>query len=147
MVARRALVEIDGEVQEVADGDFLAATPKTYFFPVENPISGDDIPRIYVPRQFQVTEIRALRIGGGGSFDWRIGFSTSADDVGAGTTLHSATGVTNNTTGVSYTPPFTTDPPYVPAGRWMWLELSNVSTGLSRPVMVEVQVMGFERGT
>lgn len=121
------------------------ANKRVYTFPVENPISGDDIPRLYVPRTLVVEEIRALRIGGTGSFDWRIGFSTSANDVGAGTTLHSDTGVSNNTTGVSYTPPFTNGT--VPSGNWLWLELDNVSTGLSRPVMAHVQIIGVERGS
>lgn len=120
------------------------ANKRIYTFPVENPISGDDIPRLYVPRTLVVEEIRALKMGGGaGTFDWRLGFDPNANNVGAGTTLHSDTGVSNNTTGVSYTS-FTNNP--VPSGNWLWLELSNVSTGLSRPLMVLLQVIGRERG-
>lgn len=120
---------------------------RVYTFIVENPISGDDIPRFLVPREFVVEEIRALKIGGGaGTFDWELRFDADASQQGAGTLLHSDTGVANNTAGESYAPPFTEDPPVVPADNWIWLELANVSTGLSRPVAVVVEAIGVERG-
>lgn len=123
------------------------ANKRVYTFPVENPISGDDIPRLYVQRTLIVQEIRALKIGGGaGTFDWTARFDPDASMTGGGTVLHSDTNVSNNTTGVSYTPPFTTDPPIVPAGNWLWVELANVSTGLSRPVMTHIQIIGIESG-
>lgn len=124
--------------------DIKLANKRIIPFFVENPISGDDIPRIYLPRQLVVQEIRALKIGGGaGTFDWTLRFDSDASMTGGGTVLHSDTGVSNNTTGVSYTS-FTNNP--VPAGRWLWLELANVSTGLSRPVAVQVEVIAVERG-
>lgn len=123
------------------------ANKRVIVLAVENPVSGDDIPRVFLPRSFVVEEIRALKIGGGaGSFDWTVRFDPNANNTGSGTVLHSDTNVTNNTTGVSYTPPFTTDPPLVPAANWLWLELANVSTGLFRPVMAVVEVIGIERG-
>ena len=126
-------------------GKIQLANKRVFTFPVENPISGDNIPRLFVPRTFIPQEIRALKIGGGaGTFDWTLRFDPNANNTGAGTLLHSATGVSNNTTGVQYLPPFTNSP--VPAGNWLWLELANVSTGLSRPVMVMVEVIGVEQG-
>lgn len=127
-------------------GGIKLANKRVYTFPVENPVSNDDIPRLFVPRLFVVEEIRALKIGGSGSFDWEIRFSPNANDQGVGTLLHSDTGVNNETTGVQYLPPFTEDPPHIPATNWVWLELPVVSTGLQRPVMAHVQLIGVERG-
>jgi hypothetical protein len=128
-------------------GSIKLASKRVYSFPVENPVSGDDIPRLFVPRDFEVQEIRALKIGGGiGTFDWEVRFSASADDVGAGTLLESDTAVSNNTTGAQYLPPFDPgDPAVIPASNWVWLELTSVSTGLARPVAVHVQLIGVER--
>jgi hypothetical protein len=121
---------------------------RVFLFPVENPVSGDDIPRLFVPRAFLVQEIRALKIGGGiGSFDWEIRYDPDANQTGAGTLLESDTGVSNNTTGAQYLPPFDPgDPAIIPAANWVWLELPTVSTGLARPVAVHVQLMGVELG-
>lgn len=119
---------------------------RVYTFPVENPISGDDIPRLYVQQDFLITEIRALKIGGGaGTFDWELRYDTDADQQGAGTLIESDTSVSNNNEGEEYLPPF--DPgaeTVIPAGNWVWLELANVSTGLSRPVGVVVIMIGYE---
>jgi hypothetical protein len=124
------------------------ANKRVFSFPVENPVSNDDIPRLFVPRDFVVEEIRALKIGGGiGTFDWELRYSASADDTGAGTLLESDSAVSNNTTGVQYLPPFDPgDPAIIPASNWVWLELTSVSTGLARPVAVHVQMIGVERG-
>ena len=128
-------------------GVIKLGSKRIYTFPVESPISGDDIPRFFVPRAFEAQEIRALKIQGGGSFDWEIRYSPNANDQGAGTLLESGAAVTNETTGVQYLPPFDPgDPAIVPAGNWIWLELANVSTGLSRPIAVLVEVIGVERG-
>jgi hypothetical protein len=124
-------------------GAIKLANKRVYTFPVENPISNDDIPRLFVPRLLVVEEIRALLIGGGAaSFDFELRHSPNADDQGAGTLLQSDSGVNNTTTGVIYSGPFAD----VPAGDWLWLELPSVTTGLSRPVMAHVQVVGVERG-
>lgn len=143
-----------------ADGDALIAnsgealglryrTPDERMFPLilENPISADDIPRYKTIRPLLVTRIVALKIGGGaGTFDWEVRYSASANDVGAGTLLESDAGVSNNTTGVTYLPPFDPgDPAIIPANNYFWLELANVSTGLSRPVAVEVFLWGVEQ--
>ncbi len=129
-------------------GDIRLGNKRVYAFPIENPISGDDIPRFFVPRAFLVQEIRALKIGGGiGTFDWEIRYSASANDQGAGTLLESDTGVTNNTTGVEYLPPFDPgDPAIIPAGNWVWLEIPSTSTGIARLVGVIVQLVGVELG-
>lgn len=127
-------------------GEINLANKRVYTFPVENPISGDDIPRIKVPRAFIVQEIIACKFGGSGSFDFELRFSPNADDQGAGTLLHSDTGVNNTTTGESYTPPGDFAATTIPANNWLWLELPTVSTGLARPVMAYVQVVGVERG-
>jgi len=123
-------------------GAIKLANKRVYTFPVENPVSNDDIPRLFVPRLLVVQEIRALKIGGSGSFDFELRFSPNADDQGAGTLLQSDSGVNNTTTGVIYSGPFVD----VPAGDWLWLELPIVSSGLARPVMAHVQVVGVERG-
>lgn len=122
------------------------ANKRVYTFPVENPVPNDDIPRIKIAREFIPQQIVALKIGGSGTFDWELRFSPNANDQGAGTLLHSDAGVGNETTGITYGPPFTEDPPNIPAGNWLWLELPVVSTGLARPVMAHVQVFGVERG-
>lgn len=129
-------------------GEIELANKRIYTFPVENPVTGDDIPRLFVPRAFHVQEIRALKIGGGiGTFDWELRYSASADDVGAGTLLESGAAVSNNTTGVQYLPPFDPgDPAIIPAANWVWLELTAVSTGLARPVMATVEMIGVEKG-
>jgi len=121
---------------------------RVYTFPVENPVTGDDIPRFFVARAFLVQEIRALKIQGSGTFDWEIRYSPNANDQGVGTLLESDTGVNNETTGVQYLPPFDPgDPTIIPAGDWVWLELPLVSTGLSRPVAVLLQLIGVELGS
>ena len=120
---------------------------RVYNFPVENPVGGDDIPRLFLPRAFRVEEIRALRIGGVGSFDWELRYGPDASQTGGATLLESDTGVTNDTGGAQYLPPFDPgDPTTIPAANWLWLELPVVSTGLSRPVMVVVTVIGSELG-
>lgn len=129
-------------------GRIVLANKRIYTFPVENPVSNDDIPRLYVPRDFHVQEIRALKIGGGaGTFDWELRHDANANNTGAGTLIESDAGVSNNTTGVQYLPPFDPgDPTIIPAGDWVWLELPSVSTGLARPVMVTVEMIGVEKG-
>jgi len=122
------------------------ANKRVFTFPVENPISNDDIPRLKVPRDFVVQQIVALKIGGSGSFDWELRFSPNADDQGAGTLIHSDAGVNNTTTGVIYLPPGDFAAVTIPADDWVWLELPVVSVGLSRPVMAHVQMTGVERG-
>lgn len=125
----------------------LPETQRVLTFGVENPISGDDIPRLWVPRAFLVEEIRALRIGGTGSFDWELRYDADAGNTGGGTLLESDTGVTNDSAGEQYLPPFDPGAPtIIPAGNFIWLELANVSTGLSRPVMVTLFVLGRELG-
>ena len=109
-------------------------------FPVENPISGDDIPRHFLPNIFAPTEVRALKIQGTGNFDFEIRYSPNANDQGAGTLLQAGSAIGNETTGVVFTGPYSD----IPAGSWIWLELSNVATGLSRPVAVTVVVIGTE---
>ena len=48
---------------------------------------------------------------------------------------------------MQYLPPFDPgDPLIIPAGNWVWLELTAVSTGLARPVMALVQLIGVEQG-
>lgn len=126
-------------------GAIKLANKRVYTFPVENPVSNEDIPRLFVPRNYLVQEIRALKIGGAGTYDWELRYSPNANDQGAGTLLHSDTGVSNETTGVIYTAPFTGGPT-IPAGDWLWLELPVVSSGLARPVMAHVQVTGVEKG-
>lgn len=124
------------------------ANKRVYVFPVENPVTGDDLPRFFVPRAFHVQEIRALRIAGTGTFDWELRYSPNANDQGAGTLLESDSGVSNETTGVQYLPPFDPgDPAIIPAGDWVWLELPAVATGLARPVGVVVQMIGVELGS
>ena len=123
------------------------ANKRVYVFPVENPVTNDDIPRFYVARAFRVQEIRALKIGGSGSFSWELRHSVNANDQGAGTLIESDAGVNNETTGVQYLPPFDPgDPTTIPAGDWVWLELPVVSTGLARPVAIIVQMIGVELG-
>ena len=118
---------------------------RAYTFPIENPVSGDDIPRIRMDRAFTVQKIVALKIGGGTSFDWELRFSPDASDIGAGTLLESDTGVSNNTTGVEYLPPFDPgDPATIPADDWLWLELPVVPTGFSRPTAITVIAYGVE---
>ena len=122
------------------------ANKRVYTFPVENPVANDDIPRLRVPRAFVVQQVVALKIGGSGSFDFELRFSPNADDQGAGTLIHSAAGENNTTTGNVYTPPGDFAAVTIPAGDWVWLELPIVSTGLARPVMAHVQMVGVERG-
>ena len=113
---------------------------------VENPISGDNVPRILVPREFICQIIRVVKLdSASGQIDWRVRFDPDASQVGSATILHSATGVSNNTTGVTYLPPFTNGT--VPADNWVWLELDNVTTGIDRPVAVMVELIGVERGS
>lgn len=121
---------------------------KVISLPIENPISGDDVPRIRVPHDFHVTQIIALKSGGSGGYDFEVRYSASADDQGAGTLLESGTNITNNTTGDVFNPPFDPgDPAIIPAGNWVWAELSNVATGLARPVFAMIQLHGSERGS
>ena len=122
------------------------ANKKQYVFFVENPVPGDDLPRHLVPRLFVVEEIRAIKFGGSGTFDWELRFSPNANDQGVGALLHSDSGVSDETTGIIYSPPYITDPPEIPAASWLWLELPIVSTGLARPVAVQVTVVGVEKG-
>ena len=121
----------------------LLANKRIYTFPVENPVTNDDIPRLFVPRTLVVEEIRALKIGGSGSFDFELRFSPNANDQGLGTILQSDVAVNNETTGVIYSGPFVD----VPAGDWLWLEIPSTSSGLGRIVMAHVQVIGVERGS
>jgi len=144
MADRRALAVINGEVQEIPDGDVVVQNPRTYVFGVENPISNDDIPRFKVPRAFTVERIVATKFGGAGSFDWELRHSVNANDQGAGTLIHSDTGVNNETTGVVYTTPADFAAVTIPADDWVWLELPVVSTGLARPVAMSVQMYGSE---
>lgn len=129
-------------------GELQLANKRVFSFFVENPISGDDIPRIRLPRALEVRQIIALKIGGGaGTFDWELRHDPDASNTGAGTLIESDTGVSNNTTGDEYAPPFDPgDPTVIPANDWVWLELANVSTGLSRPVAVQVEMIGVEKG-
>jgi len=119
---------------------------RVFSFPVENPISGDDIPRLRVPRAFVVEQVIALKIGGSGTFDFEVRFSPNANDQGAGTLIFGAVGQNNETTGNVFTPPGDFAPVTVPTGDWIWLEIPSTSTGLSRVVMVQVQVVGVEKG-
>ena len=121
---------------------------RTFSFLVENPVTGDDIPRVFVPRAFLVQEIRALLIGGGlASFTWELRHDADASQQGLGTLIESAVGVTNNTTGDQYLPPFDPgDPTIIPASDWVWLELPTVTTGIARPVGSFVQMIGVELG-
>jgi hypothetical protein len=121
---------------------------RTFSFFVETPVGGDDVPRWRVPRAFLAQTIHALLVGGGlASFDWELRYSASANDTGAGTLLESDTGVTNNTTGVLYLPPFDPgDPAIIPAGNWIWLELPVVSVGIARPVAATLELVGVELG-
>lgn len=128
-------------------GEIKLGNKRVLTFPVENPISGDDIPRLFIPRALLVEEIRALRIGGTGTFDWELRYSANANDQGAGTLIESGSAVSNETAGVQYLPPFDPgDPTIIPASNWVWLELSNVATGLARPVAALVELIGSERG-
>ena len=128
------------------------ANKRIYPFFVENPVSGDDIPRWQVPRAFVVERITAIKVGGTGTFDWELRFSAAANDQGAGTLIHSQAGVSNETTGVVYlpvtgpTPPLEFAPVTIPALNWVWLELPAVSTGIARPIAMLVQMHGVERG-
>lgn len=123
------------------------AAKKQYVFFVENPVSNEDIPRHFVPRALHVQEIRAIKFGGTGTFDWEVRYSANANDQGVGTLLESDTAVSNDTTGVQYLPPFDPgDPAIIPAGNWVWLELPVVSTGLARPVAAQVILVGVEKG-
>jgi len=121
------------------------AQKRVYTFPVENPISGDDIPRLRVPRSFDVQQIIALKIGGTGTYSFALRFSPNANDQGAGTLIHSAAAISNETTGNTYTPPGDFAAVTVPASNWIWLEITAASTGLSRVVMAHVQVVGVEK--
>lgn len=120
-------------------GTIKLANKRVYIFPVENP-ANENTPLLFVPHNYLVQEIRALKIGGTGSFDWELRFSLNANDQGAGTLLHYDTGVNNDTTGVIYTAPFNEDPPIVPSGNWLWLELSSIFTGLG----AHIQLTGEE---
>ena len=126
-------------------GSIRLANKRIYSFFVENPISGDNVPRILVPRQFIAQTIRAVKLdSASGSLDWTLRFDPDASQTGGGTILHSATGLANNTTGTTTSAPFTNGT--VPADNWLWLELANVTTGIFRPVAVMIEVIGVERG-
>jgi len=123
------------------------ANKRLYVFTVENPVGGDDVPRWKVPRAFVVEEIIALKIGGAGTYDWELRHSVNANDQGAGTLIHSDTGVSNETTGVVYVAGSEFTPITVPASDWIWLELPTVSVGLARPVAATVIAVGVEKGS
>ena len=113
---------------------------------VENPVGGDDIPRVRLEKAFRVDSIYALKIQGTGTFDWELRYSPNANDQGAGTLLESDAGVSNETVGVEYLPPFDPgNPAVIPAGDWLWLELPVVSTGLARPVAAVLVVNGTDQ--
>lgn len=127
--------------------DLQLSNKRVYTFPIENPVTGDDIPRFFVLKRFLVQEIRALKIQGTGTFDWELRHSPNANDQGVGTLIESDAGVSNETTGVQYLPPFDPgDPAIIPASDWVWLEIPGVSTGLNRPVAILVQMIGVELG-
>ena len=122
---------------------------KVIVLPIGTPISGDDIPRILVPRAFRIEEIRALKLDQvSGSVDLDIRFDPDASQTGGGTLLLSVAGISNNTTGQQFLPPFAggSGAVIVPADNHVWPELSNVSTGLARPTMFEVHLIGIELG-
>jgi hypothetical protein len=127
-------------------GHIALANKRVYTFPVENPITNDDIPRIRVPRAFVVQTIIALKIGGTGTFDFELRHSANANDQGAGTLIHSDAAINNETTGVVYAAGVDFTAITVPSGDWIWLEITAASTGLARVVMAHVQAVGVERG-
>lgn len=123
------------------------APKKAYPFTIGNPVTGDDIERHFVPRALVVEELIAVKFGGTGTFDFELRFSANANDQGVGTLIHSDTGVNDETTGVSYTPPGDFAAVTLPARSWVWIELRPaVSTGLARPVGMSLVMVGVERG-
>ena len=121
---------------------------RVYTFPVENPVQGDDVPRLKMPHAFTVQRIVVLKIGGTGTFDWELRYSPNGNDQGAGTLLESAAGENNETDGNEYLPPFDPgEPAVIPANDWLWLELTAVSTGIARPVAMVAIVYGVEKGS
>lgn len=128
-------------------GRIQLANKRVYTLFVENPISGDNIPRIKVPRLFRCQEITYLKLdSASGSVDVTIRFDPDASQTGGGTVLDARVGVTNNTTGLVIVPPFSGGVTDIPADNFLWMELANVTTGIFRPVSFSAQLVGVERG-
>lgn len=127
-------------------GRINLANKRVYPFFVENPISGDDVPKIRVPRDFVPEQIVAVMGPGGfgAQFDWALHFDPDASEVG--TVIHSDTGTNNQTTGDVFDVVTDFASVTVPAYDFIWLELSNVTASIFRPLWCLVEVHGTERG-
>ncbi len=127
-------------------GDIALANKRIYPFFVENPISGDDVPKIRVPRDFVPEQIVAVMGPGGfgAQFDWELRYDSDASDTGV--VIHSDTGVNNQTTGDVYDVVTHFAAVTVPAFEFIWLELANVTSSIFRPLWCLVEVHGTERG-
>ena len=125
--------------------NILAPLERAYSFPYLNAVIGDNHHRWRMLSALAVTEITALKIGGGvGTFDYEIRHSVNADDQGAGTLIHSVAGVSNNTTGDVDTPPGDFPAITIPAGDWVWVEITGATTGINRVVAANVYLVGLE---
>ena len=125
------------------------AAKRVFTFGVENPISGDDIPRFRVPRSFTVERITALAIQGTGQLDFELRFDPFADQQGFGTLIQAGAGIGSIAADRQAGRLFTVADfgvVVIQTDDWVWLELSNVSTGLARPVAMSVVMTGVEKG-
>ena len=105
---------------------------------VENPATGDEGPAFYVTEELQLSELRAVIVGGASpSVTWTIRFD--ADRSAVGTEVVTGGTVTTNTTiGQSVT---VFNNGTIPAGRWVWIELTSVTTGANTPDSFTVAII------
>lgn len=127
-------------------GSIILANTRLYPFNIENPISGDDFPKIRVRHDFVPEQIVAVMGPGGfgAQFDWSLRFDPDVDEPG--TIIHSDTGVNNGNFGVIYNVGVEFPAITVPAGDYLWLALENVTASIFRPLWLLVEVTGIEKG-
>ena len=113
-----------------ANVDIAPRFTKTFF--MENPLTGDKDPSFYTPEPLTVSEIRGVIQPqvppGSPSVTWQVFFA--ANRQAAGTAINTAAQVTTNTTTGD---PATIVNAAIPAGSFVWLSLTTVTTLLNAP--------------
>jgi hypothetical protein len=108
---------------------------------VENPATDDEDPIFFTHVAITLSELRTIINGGASpSVDWTIRFSADASDRTAGTeVIVGGSTSTSKTTGDSET---SFDNGTIPANVFVWLLLTDVTTGADVPDSFDVTLMG-----
>jgi hypothetical protein len=126
MAVRKPLVQVGGIAQELTSpADTLDAFARGDFpfSCVGAPLVGDT-PRVRVNRAIQLTEVSAVLSGSDSpTVSFQIRYASTGN--GTPTNVFSANQSITSQAGVSLTN-FATTPMIVPAGTWLWLEITAV---------------------